>query len=295
MLANRLSFLWFELTGKCQLSCTHCYADSGPQGSHGTMDVDSWRRVLDDGASMGLKMVQFIGGEPTLHPHLPELVQHALGAGVSVEVFSNLVHVSPKVWSVLEQPGVRIATSFYTDQAAAHEKITKRRGSYLRTKTNIVEVLRRSIPLRVGLVDLSDGQRVDQAREELLELGVTDIRTDRLRHVGRGRQGVQADLGQLCGQCARGKVAVSSDGAVWPCVFSRWMPVGNVMQTALAEILTGQRMADAEQQLEQRFGPLTAKKCVPEMCDPDCGPSCSPSCLPKGDCTPAGGCAPNYG
>ncbi|PWK82464.1 hypothetical protein C8D88_11357 [Lentzea atacamensis] len=26
-----LRFAWLEITGKCQLSCTHCYADSGPR------------------------------------------------------------------------------------------------------------------------------------------------------------------------------------------------------------------------------------------------------------------------
>jgi MoaA/NifB/PqqE/SkfB family radical SAM enzyme len=28
-----LSFVWLEITGKCQLECAHCYADSGPQWS----------------------------------------------------------------------------------------------------------------------------------------------------------------------------------------------------------------------------------------------------------------------
>lgn len=117
-------------------------------------------------------MVQFIGGEPTLHGALPELVGHALGRGLEVEVFSNLVHVSEQLWEVFSQPRVRLATSYYADQADQHESITKRRGSYLRTKTNIVEALRRSIPLRVGLIDLADGQHVEQDRAELAALGV---------------------------------------------------------------------------------------------------------------------------
>jgi uncharacterized radical SAM superfamily Fe-S cluster-containing enzyme len=39
-------------------------------------------------------MVHFIGGEPTLHPDLAALIEHAPAAGVEVEVFFNLVHVS---------------------------------------------------------------------------------------------------------------------------------------------------------------------------------------------------------
>ncbi len=63
-----LSFLWLEITGRCGLSCSHCYARSGPSGSHGTMTADDWRSVISQAAGLGVSMVQFIGGEPTLHP-----------------------------------------------------------------------------------------------------------------------------------------------------------------------------------------------------------------------------------
>lgn len=66
-------FMWLEITGKCQLECVHCYADSGPDGTAGSMTTNDWYRVIDEAASMGIRMVQFIGGEPTLHPDLPDL------------------------------------------------------------------------------------------------------------------------------------------------------------------------------------------------------------------------------
>jgi MoaA/NifB/PqqE/SkfB family radical SAM enzyme len=90
-----VSFLWLEITGKCQLHCTHCYADSGPAVTHGAMTEDDWSRVIDEARTLGVTMVQFIGGEPILHPNLSRLVQHALGRELTVEVFSNLVRVTP--------------------------------------------------------------------------------------------------------------------------------------------------------------------------------------------------------
>jgi len=57
-----LSFIWAEITGRCQLACTHGYAESGPIGTHGTMDRDDWMRVIDDAAGLGTQMIQFIGG-----------------------------------------------------------------------------------------------------------------------------------------------------------------------------------------------------------------------------------------
>jgi hypothetical protein len=82
---------------------------------------------------------------------LPDLVHRALDPGLEVEVFSNLVHVPPQLWEIFAQPSVQLATSYYSDDAAEHEGITKGRGSHARTKANITEALRRSIPLRVGL------------------------------------------------------------------------------------------------------------------------------------------------
>ncbi|MEU5547832.1 hypothetical protein AB0G85_36875 [Streptomyces sioyaensis] len=42
-----LKFAWLEVTGFCNEHCEHCYADSSPQGTHGTMTVEDWVRAID--------------------------------------------------------------------------------------------------------------------------------------------------------------------------------------------------------------------------------------------------------
>lgn len=294
---NELSFVWLEITGKCQLLCEHCYAESGPTGGYGKMTRNDWLRILDESAALGVRMVQFIGGEPSLHPDLPLLVEHALDRALAVEVFSNLVHVPARLWETYSRAGVRLATSYYSDEAGQHEAITNRRGSYARTKANIAEVVRRAIPLRVGIIDVREDQRVEQARVELAGLGVANVHADRLRHVGRGARGAGAGGGSApCGHCAQGVVAVSASGEVWPCVFTRAMPLGSVRTAALAEIVAGPAMNAARASLGTRVasGICDPRCCPNNMCDPKCSPSCSPSCEPQGNCIPSGNCAPNY-
>lgn len=290
-------FLWLEITGKCQLECVHCYADSGPNGDHGAMSTANWLRVIDDAAVLGVRAVQFIGGEPTLHPDLPALIDRALHRELEleVEVFSNLVHVPTELWSTFARPGVRLACSYYSDNAAQHAAIT-RRPSHARTRANIIEALRRSIPLRVGVVSMTDGQRTEQAIAELRALGVSDIGHDHLRQFGRGVSDQANRVEQLCGHCGDGVMAIGPTGEVWPCVFSRWLPVGNVRATPLAEVLAGQRSQQVRTELSAAFE--VRNVCLPEMCDPKCGPYCSPACMPQGagnPCAPRGGCMPNYG
>ncbi len=287
-----LRFVWLEITGKCQLACTHCYADSGPDGTHGTMTAQDWRRVIDDVAEAGAGMVQFIGGEPVLPPDLGELIEHVLDRRLEVEVFTNLVHVPAELWEVFERPGVRLATSWYSDDPDEHAKITQR-PTHARTLANITEAKRRDIPLRAGVIGVLESQRSDQASRMLVDLGLDEVRYDDLRGVGRGaRTDAEPDTSVLCGRCAHGNLAVAPDGTVWPCVFTRWLPVGNVREQSLSTILNSDRMATVVGELQAEF--TEASTCVPKMCDPQCGPSCSPACQPKGDCTPAGNCAPNY-
>jgi MoaA/NifB/PqqE/SkfB family radical SAM enzyme len=288
--------MWLEITGRCQLQCVHCYADSGPKGGHGTMTVADWERVMDEASAVGVRMVQFIGGEPTLHPALARLVGHAVARSLAVEVFTNLMRVTLEQWECFSLPGVSLATSWYSDDPAEHAAITGR-PSHAHTRGGIVEAVRRSIPLRVGIVGVRDGQRTELARAELAALGVTDIGHDDLRQVGRAARGQPPGPDQLCGSCANGNLAVAPDGTVWPCVFARWLPVGNLRESSLRDVLAGPDRATVTAHLNAAFAPIEMP-CVPKMCDPQCGPNCSPACNPqcnpKGPCGPRGGCVPNY-
>ncbi|MBV9143979.1 MAG: radical SAM protein [Pseudonocardiales bacterium] len=118
------SFLELEITGFCQLKCRHCYADSSPEGDHGTMTANDWERVIDDAQALSVDTVQFIGGEPTLHPELPRLVRYALGKGLKVDVYTNLVHVTPELWGLFSLPGVSLGTSWYSADPDRHADIT---------------------------------------------------------------------------------------------------------------------------------------------------------------------------
>ena len=62
------SFLWLEVTGRCGLACSHCYAGSGPSASHGVMTGDDWRSLITQAADMGVPAVQFTAARPPCTP-----------------------------------------------------------------------------------------------------------------------------------------------------------------------------------------------------------------------------------
>jgi MoaA/NifB/PqqE/SkfB family radical SAM enzyme len=250
--------------------------------------------VMDEAVGLGVSGVQFIGGEPTMHPQFELLLQHAISCGLAIEVYTNLVRVKDSWWDLFSSAGISLATSYYSDTAGEHDAITGRRGSHARTRANISEALRRGIPLRVGIVSTGDTQRVTEARAELEVLGVRHIGVDQVRQVGRGGRSAGPRVGELCGNCGRGVAAISPAGDVWPCVFSRWMTTGNVLRTPLADILDGPVMSQAVALIPDR----RSRRCSPPPCSPDSdGNDCRPAvtvtmCTPHA-CNPGRPCGPD--
>jgi MoaA/NifB/PqqE/SkfB family radical SAM enzyme len=263
--------LWAELTTKCQLECVMCYANSGPAGGHGTMSAHDWMGLADQAAATGINMMQFIGGEPTMHPRFTQIMSHALGAGLDVEVYSNLVHVTDEMWELFQSPRVSLAFSYFAKDAPAHNAVTGR-PSHKATRRNAEKAAMFGIPIRAGVIDFG---HVQEAVEDLKTIGITKVGTDRVRHIGRGGDSTPAPA-ELCGRCGHDVAAVSADGDVSPCIFPRWLSAGNVRQTPLADILASPQMAAALATIPPRT--------VTAGCDPndECPPGFPPSsCDPR--------------
>lgn len=265
--------LWAELTNKCQLECIHCYADSGPNSGHGAMSAHDWMNLADQAAADGINMVQFIGGEPTMAPRFTEIMAHALDVGLDIEVYSNLVHVTDEMWELFQSPGVNLAFSYYAQNAADHDAVTGH-PTHRATRRNAEKAVHLGIPIRAGVIDFG---HQEEAVSDLASIGITKVAVDRVRHVGRGGDSTPAP-GELCGRCGQDVAAVSADGDVTPCIFSRWLKVGNVRQTPLTEILGSPEMAAALAAVPAPRG---------RACQPDCDPNsyCPPG-FPPSSCDP---------
>ncbi len=309
------TFLELEITRNCQLTCPSlCYAQAGPTEDHGTLSAADWKRLISEAAVLGVEKVQFIGGEPTRHPAFAELVSHALTEGLDVQVYSNLYRVKLEHWRLFARPRVSLATSYHSDDPDEHDRVTGRKGSHEATRANIVEALRRNIPLQVGIVRVFDGQRVDEAHAELAALGVKAINSDDVRGVGRAAKApipsttdlstadpstadpstADPSTAELCGNCARGRAAIMPDGQVTPCVLGRFLPAGDAKRQGLAAVFASPKWAEVAAAIPPRtVGGCTPDEdsCMPSpgaaegACTPadsnDCDPSRTPACNPK--------------
>ena len=81
-----LSVSW-HLWPDCNFKCTYCFATF--RDIPGTLSEREALPVLDHLREAGTEKVSFVGGEPTLCPHLPALIRHARDIGLVTMLVTN--------------------------------------------------------------------------------------------------------------------------------------------------------------------------------------------------------------
>jgi len=87
-LSNPLALI-AELTHRCPLHCVYC---SNPQeliARTNELPTETWTRVFQEAAALGVMQVDLTGGEPLARPDLTALVQSARAAGLYVNLITS--------------------------------------------------------------------------------------------------------------------------------------------------------------------------------------------------------------
>lgn len=103
---TRKPIVVWNITRTCNLRCVHCYADSHAQKYPGELSLEQCLGVIDDLADYRVNALLLSGGEPLLHPHLPELLQHATARGLKVTISTNGTRITPEYAALFKQLGV---------------------------------------------------------------------------------------------------------------------------------------------------------------------------------------------
>lgn len=77
----------FHIYKPCNATCRFCFATFRDVIGH--LPLPEALNVLDALRSAGAEKINFAGGEPTLHPHVGQLVAHARGLGLVTSVVTN--------------------------------------------------------------------------------------------------------------------------------------------------------------------------------------------------------------
>lgn len=86
----RERYLYLYVTNRCGLRCRHCYVGTPRLDRADDLSLERAEQILDYFAvAAGHDKLYILGGEPTLNPHLPDIVRAARVRGYSITISSN--------------------------------------------------------------------------------------------------------------------------------------------------------------------------------------------------------------
>ena len=73
----------------CNYGCRFCYAPLTEQRKESRISKEAGISLIQDLANSGVKKINFVGGEPMLHPHLEAWIVAAKSSGLTTSIVSN--------------------------------------------------------------------------------------------------------------------------------------------------------------------------------------------------------------
>ncbi|MCC5575314.1 radical SAM protein [Microtetraspora sp. AC03309] len=149
--------IW-DITYACPLRCVHCYSESGRRPAR-QLSLHDMLKVADAIISLGPRAVEFAGGEPLLVKGVHDVAERISRAGIAVNLYTGGWTMTPSAAEEAARVFSRITVSVDGADAATHDRIRGRSGSFDRAMNALAlldEISRRRTarggdPVRFGI------------------------------------------------------------------------------------------------------------------------------------------------
>lgn len=159
----RRPVVFWNLTDRCNLSCTHCYSRSAPDSpTNGELSTREALAFIDNLAASGIPLVIFTGGEPLVRPDIWELAEHCRDLGIKTALSTNGTLITDEVAGKIKASGIEYAgISLDGATAATHDRFRNFPGAFARATAAFAKC--RNAGVRCGV-------RVTLTKDNLAEL-----------------------------------------------------------------------------------------------------------------------------
>jgi radical SAM protein with 4Fe4S-binding SPASM domain len=141
------------VTNRCNLSCLHCWPDSGPDAEATEVSKNKVSRLIDGFAALGAETLVITGGEPLTHPDWFDLLSYACTrSGIrEVRLQTNAILITPahvNALLTLKDRGLTIQTSLEGATPRAHDQV-RGTGSFDRTMQGLGLLVKEGMASRI--------------------------------------------------------------------------------------------------------------------------------------------------
>ena len=131
----RRPVVFWNITDRCNLSCTHCYSSSCPgSDTDNELSTAEALALIDDLSASGVPLILFTGGEPLLREDIWVLARYASGKGIMTALSTNGTLISKSIAKKIRECGIGYAgISLDGARAETHDRFRNSTGAFERS------------------------------------------------------------------------------------------------------------------------------------------------------------------
>lgn len=157
---------WLTLNRACNLRCKWCYAKETGFSGKDEMPLPLAKRIIDLCAEGGIPSIILIGGEPTVYPHILDVIRYAAASGIQTTLVTNGILLADKerLRAYLDAGLSKVSLSLKAHDAETYRELTGADGfsSALDAIENLAEA-----HARFGVSTVLTGENIPQYIEGL--------------------------------------------------------------------------------------------------------------------------------
>ena len=127
--ADRLLSMEIEFSRECNFRCAYCYLEERTAAAD-ELSRQELKAVILQARELGARKVIILGGEPSIYPHLIEMLRFLGSLGLEIELFTNGTGVTKELASVLAEERVRVVVKMNSRDAAIQDHLAGKNGAF---------------------------------------------------------------------------------------------------------------------------------------------------------------------
>lgn len=162
----------WNTTNACNLYCRHCYRDSGARADE-ELDTTEGKKLIDEIAAAGFKIMIFSGGEPLMRDDICELIQHAAHRGLRPVLGSNGTLITQRLAQDLKNSGaMAVGISLDSTSPDKHDEFRASPGAWRSAVAGMQSCLEVGLPFQVHTTVLEwNSEEIEALTDLSIELG----------------------------------------------------------------------------------------------------------------------------
>ncbi|MFN2353947.1 MAG: radical SAM/SPASM domain-containing protein [Desulfopila sp.] len=127
--ADKLLSMEIEFSRICNFRCCYCYVDQKIECTNELSRAEI-KDVILQARDLGARKIIILGGEPSIYPHLPEMLHFLDHEGLEIEMFTNGSGIDKELARLLAAKKVRIALKMNSRNEELQDQLAGRKGAF---------------------------------------------------------------------------------------------------------------------------------------------------------------------